>query len=214
MKKNLLLIAFTLVFSQINAQLEKGNLQIGGSLTASASNYNYLKPTSPESSRNAYVSIAPTGGYFISNRSVIGMTIAYGNQSYEYGQNTYSSRYKTNTFSVGPYFRYYMPVMERLAFYAQCAATYGLGKTLNASDPANQDKTNYTSFDISLNPGITYFMNKRWAFESSFGSVFYSNSITRNENNPSGNLKYISHGAGINLSLGQFSLGLQYFINR
>lgn len=187
MKTFLPIVAF-LIFSFVCAQddsevlvIEKGTWNLRGNASLSfqenKSNYNQLQNVSENSSH--YLVLAPSFGYALKNDIVIGVGLQYGNQKGE-NSNTgldIDNRYTNKIQSIGltPYIRGYKGIGKQLSLYLQAEAGYN--RFWNTSDQNGVDSNNDirgNNVFIGISPGITYFLNKKLAIESTIGSLSYS----------------------------------------
>jgi opacity protein-like surface antigen len=130
-------------------------------------------------------SVSPMGGYLLGEKIAVGLSTGYSH-------NKYSSRYgfSNSSFSVQPFFRYYI-TQNRLSAFAEVA--YGLAwSKYNYVDytyniPMEQKNTKFTS---KIGVGLDYFITNNVAIE--------------------GNLRYTS--TDFPQGMLNFSVGLQVFI--
>jgi len=125
--------------------------------------------------------LTPYVGYMVSSRIAVGILGGYTRNEQVFSSVVPSPFSTINilqeSFSAGPFVRYYHPITEKFFVFAQGDLTYGKGEsTQTVADPTIQPaKAQITSTTIALRPGVSYFITKRWAVEVILGSVSYAN---------------------------------------
>jgi hypothetical protein len=147
MKKIINLFTAVLLISATNAQTSKGTWLAGGSLGF----------TSQSSSGNtaSSLTLAPSAGYFVSENTAMGLTVALNSSS---GGGT-----TTTIFAVGPFVRYYFAEIGKKAkLMAQADFATGSGKQTTSGGSSSSATT--TGWGISAGPA--FFLNKNVALEA------------------------------------------------
>lgn len=158
MKKVTFLFALmsALVITSANAQTSQGNMMVGGTLSFSN--------TSQEGSSDAGSSsttFSPSFGYFVIDNLAVGANIGFTSGTTDTG----ATKTEANTFSFGPFARYYkFTSNDKFAFFGQASLTLSSTKT-ETTPPGNEVKNGSTTFAIS--PGFAYFFNEHWALDFS-----------------------------------------------
>ncbi|WP_406827321.1 outer membrane beta-barrel protein [Pedobacter sp. KACC 23697] len=190
MKKQLLtLVAICAIAMGANAQTEKGDNLIGGSIGFNNSKQKPLNSTNTFSTGNSKsFNIAPRFGHFFGKNLALGLQIGYGGNKSE-SQSTYflgsgspqfiNSVDKSHSFNVIPYLRYYVDIVHKFKFFGQANVGMAFGKsTYNLTSSGNYitETTHYktTYYQASINPGFAFFPTKKWAVELSFPLLAYS----------------------------------------
>lgn len=101
--------------------------------------------------------IAPSFGMLIKDNMGFGGTLYL------------SSGNNSNAWNLQPYFRYYIPVVEKLFFFGD--AFIGLGGGDNIS---NADGGEYSTLDFGAKAGIQYWFTPRWSMTASNNVLVYS----------------------------------------
>ncbi|WP_162799933.1 outer membrane beta-barrel protein [Pedobacter jeongneungensis] len=190
MKKQLLtLVTVCAIAMGANAQTEKGDNLIGGSV---GFNYNNQKPLNSGNTlvtgNSRSFNIAPRFGHFFGKNLAVGLQVGYaknktnststliqGNGSLQFSNSTTNS----NSFNAIPYVRYYVDVADKFKFFGEGAVGVAFGKTkynyAYSSYNINQT-TSYktTQYLASVNPGFAFFPTKKWAIEFSFPLISYN----------------------------------------
>jgi hypothetical protein len=223
MKHALLLpmLALLLFSSPVFAQLEKGNILLGGNAGFSATSTTTSKSSSSKSSIS--YNLSPNLGYFVAKGLAVGAVLSYdhNNSSYANASSTVQKDIHSNnyTFSVGPGLQYYYQIQEKLAIQIQTSYTWGKTSGTdgvyipeifvdpNASN--NQQilvlqtiKNNTTTF--SVGPGLTYFLSPHVGLQ---GNLLYK----INRVDPSDG--YYNYGITKTSGL-YFHVGLQIFLGK
>ncbi len=192
---NILVILFFLS-NTLQAQVGAGTKSVGGSIGISA----YTQKVNDIKINSSGVNINPGFDYFILDRVAVGVNLSYGISKYKQGENMVD--YANSLFAIGPYGRYYFPLVEE-KFYAYGEAGFQLifGKV---KDLIRSNSNNYSSYSLYASPGLAYFISENLSMELGF------NLFNFNINNPEG-----EGNATTNFSLGfdSFSpnLGFRYF---
>jgi len=190
MKKQLLtLVAICAITIGANAQTEKGDNLIGGSIGFSHNKQEPLNSTNTFSTGNSKsFNIAPRFGHFFGKNLALGLQIGYGGNKAE-SQSTYflgsgspqfiNSVSKSHSFNVVPYLRYYVDIVDKFKFFGQANVGMAFGKsTYNLMLSGNYvtETTHYknTNYQASIDPGFAFFPTKKWAVELSFPLLAYS----------------------------------------
>ncbi|UKT66072.1 outer membrane beta-barrel protein [Pedobacter mucosus] len=194
MKKQLLtLAAVCAVALASNAQTEKGQNLIGGSLGYSSSEQKAIN-NEPNSTDQSIYSISPSIGHFFSRNLAIGLSVGYfkGKSTYETilasgGSVTYAKNVtKSHGFNAGPFLRYYVDIAEKFKLFGQLNTSIQIGKdkseyqySNNAASDISATKT--TLYIASINPGFAFLPAKKWAIEFSFPLLSYVNQKNNDE---------------------------------
>lgn len=190
MKKQLLtLVAVCAIAMAANAQTEKGNNLIGGSI---GFNYNNQKPLNTTNSSTNGTSrsfnISPNFGHFFAKNLAVGLQVGYSSGKSEsqsvYFPGSNSPQFinyvnKSNSFNIFPFLRYYVDIVDKFKFFGQANVGMAFGKTKNSTTyPVNyvDQNINYknTYYQASVNPGFAFFPSKKWAVELSFPLLSYN----------------------------------------
>lgn len=150
MKKVLAVLAIGMAsIFQANAQTDKGDWIVGGSLNLSTP------------SNSTQFSITPEAMYFVANNFAVGGAINY---TYNKAGNT-----KYNQFTIGPAARYYFNLKED-HIKPLVAAGVGFG---SYSSKTGSFKTSSSVTSAYIGGGLAYFLNRNVAVE---GIVSYASS--------------------------------------
>ena len=180
MKKLLLsLIAVSALAFSTQAQTEKGNLVVGGTV-----NFNSTKPDGASKSSTAFA-ILPSVGYFLADNIAIGTAIGY--QSSKYYSNVNSTTIATNksdAFVISPFVRGYKGVNDQFKFFGQLSVPMSFGKDkVGDANGDNMVKTgSINTIGIALSPGVAFFPSKKFGIELSVQGISYNDYKNENAN--------------------------------
>jgi hypothetical protein len=199
------------------AQLSKGTIQIGGQVNYSrTSNDNEILITLGDTKSSTFT-ISPRAGIFVSDKSVIGLSI-------EYSRNTSEGIYSpdfgfvdvkgtSNTFIFGPYYRFYQPLGTTAALFLHAQSSVGFGKNKTEIDDTDIRFKSFL-FNVAVSPGITFFVSEKWGLEGSIGLLSYRSTTMKLDEDDADDDKDTSDQFDFNLNFSSFSLGVQYFLAR
>jgi|GEM_PF-6879666 len=218
------LLCFSLSFAQFstNTILVGGNLSLS-SRTSDWESTNLSDPSfNTETERSQFnFTIQPSIGTFISETLMLGTSIGYTRydiKSTSVGENVIGgesvSRNITNEYSFSPFIRKYSKLSDKLYFTSQFRYSVGVGKRINGED--KDRKQNTFSTGARITPGLSFFMNEKWALTASIGSIFLTHTSIKDgkDNNSNNRDKTSSTVFGASAAANTFSTGLQFFINR
>ncbi len=177
-----------LTFSFASAQepsevlvIEKGTWNLTGNIALSFQNNEngfHQQENSSEGSSDLFI-LAPFFGYAIKNNVVIGAGLNYSHQKIEtsrIGLNPNNSfAFTSQSVGITPYIRGYKGIGKQLSLYLQGEASYNRSWSTNQQNGETEtNDRNGNNLFIGIRPGITYFLNKKLAIESTFGSLGYT----------------------------------------
>lgn len=196
MKTAILLTTVVLFTSSfLHAQIEKGRVQIGGSISASQQQYD-ATDFNPEL-KSTYLSFSPSIGHFYKTNRLAGLFL-----DFSYAKNTNTSFYISRNYGGGVYFRQYKPVINKLSIFLDERGGYNY---------FNNDGNTYSSYGYSINAslqmGMAYDIAKKMQLELSLNNLIYAS--YNNANN--------TEGYAINTSLeknvfSNIGFGFRYYL--
>jgi hypothetical protein len=197
MKKLTLLCAALLLCCTGFAQIEKGDIQLGGSVQFNSMDI--------EDINFQQFNISPRAGLFLSGTTSLGLQIDYSSTKQDVfsAQNGEVLESTSNQFIFSAYARFHKAVSENFYLYLQPAIGFGTGK-------AKLDGTelgDLSSFNLGVGPGLTYFLSPRFALEATWGAVSYTS--TKIDGPISSET---SNSFDIGLNLDNIGLGISYYI--
>ena len=158
MKKLILAITFLSFYTLANAQIEKGDIQVGGTMSYSHNTISGIEV-------NNY-NFSPRAGLFISDLTSLGVQLGYTNS--KFGGST------NKAFEVGVYSRFHKLVTDNFYLFYQPSLSLRLEDN-EASNGANVDSN---SINIGFSPGVTYFFSPKLAVEATVGRAYFSRDYT------------------------------------
>ena len=185
--KKLLLLSGLLVIGFSEAQVPKGTQYVSGQI-----GFSTTKDHSKNSSLESY-KFMPTYGYFFAPSWAIVMSAGY-KQETEKTQATNATldlqnqKSVSSAFVVTPSLRRFWVLDERFSLFGQLDLPLEFGnlkttKTLDTNGvEVSNTKNNYSSYGVSIKPGIDYFLNRRWKIAASIGEIGYFNTHFKETN--------------------------------
>ena len=185
--KRLILLASIVGIGLLKAQVPKGTQYVSGQIGFSTT-IDHSKNSSLESYK-----FMPTYGYFFAPNWAIVMSMGY-KQDTEKIQTTsptldlQNQESVSSAFVVTPSLRKFWVLDERFSLFAQLDFPLEFGnlkttKTLDTNGvEVSNTKNNYSSYGVSIKPGIDYFLNRRWKIAASIGEIGYFNTHFKETN--------------------------------
>ena len=197
MKKTLFTLMLLGLFSLSYGQIEKGHIQLGGTI-------NFFSSDS-DGAKRSNLNFAPRAGLFLSNTTALGLQLGIGSSSQDVldTQSSNIVEQTSNSFQVGVYARFHKPVVDNLYLLLQPSASFSSGK--NEVDGTERGTSNGFNLQVAL--GLTYFLSPKFAVDMTLGVLSYSN----NSNEVAGN-EFNTDVFNLNLNLQNVGFGLSYFI--
>lgn len=197
MRKLILLCTALFVGSMCFAQIEKGNIQLGGN----------VEFTSNDNGGNDYslITVAPRAGLFLSNTTSLGLQLGYSSISRDLlitGSGT-TTESTTSQFLFGTYARFHKSLADNFYLYLQPSLGFGTGKT----EVDGTKVADVSSFNIGIAPGLTYFLSPRFALEATWGAINYASTELEGQGVSETNSTF-----NIGLDLANIGFGLSYYI--
>ena len=155
MKKNLLLL-LTIIFISftVHAQITKGSVFMGGSLTYDHSSTD-IKPA---------LFISPAIGKVISENTVAGLL-------FNYNSGTPYSNYSFDTYGGGFFARRYKPLGKNFYLFGQGQLIYKLLKQISSVDINNIQTTKQSMYTLGFFPGISYGISRKFYVEATLSNL-------------------------------------------
>jgi len=158
------LVAFLLAYGSIcHAQTEKGSWLIGGS-----GSYQHLKNDDVNTKENIF-SLSPRAGIFIIKNLAIGLTpsVSWDHQKFE---NQTNGDYKSSSWTVGPFARYYYNLSSSVSLFAEGSFGYG-GNTYKSGGIPSKSHF-YTWY---AGPGVAFFLSHSVSLD--FSAAYMQNKV-------------------------------------
>jgi len=123
--KKYITVFFLLSSLITQAQFNKGDKFVGGSI--SASTYRATNDPGDQVSKRKSLSLAPSLGYFINKNFAIGVTAGYSTTHYFEENVTYKNDQTLNSVSAGIFAKRFFTLSDKFLFGLNASATYGRG---------------------------------------------------------------------------------------
>ncbi|WP_422006715.1 outer membrane beta-barrel protein [Roseivirga pacifica] len=158
MKKLILAITFLSFFSLANAQIQKGDIQVGGTVSYSHSTTSGIEVDN--------FNFSPRAGLFLSDLTSVGIQLGYSNNKYGGITNT--------AFEVGVYSRFHKLIADNFYLFYQPS----LSLSFQEFESNDGTKTESDAINIGFSPGVSYFFSSKFAAEATVGRVYFSRDLT------------------------------------
>lgn len=206
--KNMLLPVLLLLSIITNAQFQKGDKTLGGTISFSDQD-----ASNSPGSKNKYVdlSILPSVGFLMNEHFAIGGQLGY---SFDYQKNENSTPYffkrQLHTVSVGIFAKRYFIISEKFLFFMAGDLSFSRGTQKDTqrdfvTEVITETTTQNYNLALGFRPGFIFLPSPQWGIEASIGSVSgrYSKNLSTNESN-----NFIS------VYYGSIALGLTYYLRK
>lgn len=203
MKKLYALLFLALPFVA-DAQFSKGNVFLGGTLSAMLQNSDTNTSTSSTTYTNNSFGISPSIGFFLNEKIALGAAINYSTslQKGVFNQSTGSlTQVQTNSVGINPYVRLYQPITSSIYFGLQGGISFTRGNSMLTNFGTTTTTPNY-SVGVNFKPIFIFFPSPKWGVETGIGSLGYT--YMRN-------LPDTGSTSTFGLSAGSFTFGVAYY---
>jgi hypothetical protein len=230
MKKSMVFFALLTICFYAQAQINKGAMFVGASISANANRTNNSAPdTIVYNNANNYTSVGGvlSVGKFVSDNLLLGVFGGYQYSRSEFivnpsnpGSALYRKSESTSySYSGGAFMRTYkMLGKSHFAVYGQMNVSCGSWQTKvrNSNNlPSAYGFSDQNSFSINaaLNPGIVYFFGKHFAVDATVGSVGCSWTKTKSTGSTITSSESTSVGlnSNFNINLSSISVGVNFY---
>jgi len=231
--KNLVLIFVILIGITFNssAQIQKGAMLIGGNaylnIQESNDGFNtYNLELEDNSYKRTDLLVRPQFGVFINESMLLGIGI-----NYEFSKTKsksinlitfeeYENIHKSNLIFINPYFKKFFKVKDDFFVTTSFNFLIGFGKRKTESEnyygynDNRKYELNIFEYRLNVSPGLTYFLNDKWALNANIGQFFYSHTKETPDNykGVSEKPKNIEKKYGLSFKFNTFSIGIQYYL--
>lgn len=224
MKTRILIIVLFVTGFSAQSQINQGRVMVGGDFSYGSSSQQNSVLFSSSSGRFKLTEYGTRlrYGILITDHIMVGLSGGYNalkqvNINPGTSTNRPTHTHKQSGYGGGLFARYYQAFAGgKFAFFGQLSPTYNIHTREEKSEYANPNivsdisTTKGNSFGVLINPGLTYFVNKTFALEASFGGINYNTVKSKNYRNGvyTGDMKSTSLGFTF---LSAFSLGLNFY---
>ena len=226
----ILVILFGITFNS-SAQIQKGAMLIGGNVSFNVQERNdgfntYNFELEDDYYKRTFLVARPQFGIFINESMMLGIGINYeftetkskyiNIVSYEESKSTQ----KNNLIFINPYFKKFFKVKDDFFVTTSLNFLIGFGKRKTEGEnyygynDNRKYELNIFEYRLNVSPGLTYFLNDRWALNASIGQLFYSHTKETPDNytGVSEKPKNIDKNFGLSFKFNTFSIGIQYYL--
>jgi outer membrane protein len=137
-------------------QIPKGTSIIGGSVAVNHSK----TETETQETKSTQFDLSPSYGYFIISNLAIGASLDFSTASSSYNWGSGPRKSKSNSYGVGPFVRYYLPINEKL--YGVGSVSYSRewskDEAWSTTTPQNKNTTKEGYYNLGIGAGIAYFL--------------------------------------------------------
>ncbi|MCJ8164277.1 hypothetical protein MKJ04_05435 [Pontibacter sp. E15-1] len=162
------------------------------------------------------ITVAPAIGYFIHDGLETGISSGINKVFSKNQFKTEETKLKVNNYSINPYIRKYLAITDQLQLHGTGYVSLGFGNSKYQSESDASPKLSHTttSYGIGFYPGLTYFATPKIGFTASFGSLAFSRTKQRPEEDAdvTESITYKSFTAA--LSPNSVSIGFGYYIGQ
>lgn len=202
MKHKILPVIAILFFSSyaLNAQIEKGNVLLGGTIGYGGSSGSISNSTS-----NA--GFSPRIGYAIARNTVLGLS---GSFNYNRAKAPNSNDKSTYTsYGTAVYLRKYMPVQNKLGWYAEASAGISSSTSKEVVFSINRKSTS-RAYGVNVVPGVYYQALPRLIINANVGGAsYYYGKYSGNDTTVKSHYSTVS----VNF-LSSFSFGIDFILSK
>jgi len=198
--------------------IQKGIINIGGNLNFGIGSQDFSNETNQDVTKNTLFRIQPKFGYFAGNNIEIGIALDYSQSNTNNLVQTQPVTEQDNirsTFGIIPYIRGYKSINKNLLLFIQGQAGYSTSKAELEFNSRSTSTFTINTFELGIKPGITYFISKRMALETSLGGMSYANSNqdfeSRNDDNTFNESKSSSNSFNFSINPSDFLFGLSFY---
>jgi outer membrane protein W len=163
-----LLTAIAVAASLCGYAQTKGTNMLGLGVTvySSASDYNIASGNSSQKQKSNSFSLGY--GYFIADNSRLGVNLLYGHNTSRNSNDAQDNT--TDSYGANLSYQRYYPLVGKLYAYAGGSGGY-IHSKLTYDAPTNVNEASSDNYSLGAFGGVTWFITKRWAFETTLLSA-------------------------------------------
>jgi hypothetical protein len=203
--KRIIIIAFFVagcIYAQ--AQPVAGTFFVGGELSFyTVTDKTKSDGTTYKNGSWLYLTLLPTGGYFISEKFAVGARIGVDVTVYK-RPDADMDKSVENTFVMNPFARYYI-LSGKGGIFAEASVSAGIG-TYKEYYADETQKQNEMTFSSGIIPGVYYYITEQIALEAKFGWFGFETEVTKDEND----VKDITNYVGLSVVPESFTFGVTF----
>ncbi|GHM99641.1 hypothetical protein WSM22_11310 [Cytophagales bacterium WSM2-2] len=189
------------------AQFKKGDVFLGGTLSTSLQNTDSrTSPFSASNATNNSFGISPSIGFFINSKIAIGASPIYNTSKQVQTFSASTTTGKSNSYGVGSFVRYYLPISNSIYFTLQGSVSFlrGTSETTQVNGTTVNTIIEQSQYTVSAlaKPVFIFFPSPKWGIETGFGSLSYNYTRLLPDSGAS---------TGFGLNAGTFTFGVSYY---
>ena len=207
MRKITLLLIVLLTFSSLSfAQLQKGNILLGGGVGYSNQNIDHEANASYKSSSFTF---SPQAGFFLHDNLALGLNLSYNNHSTTNESGSSTTEFSSSQFGLGPFLRKYFPMGEQFALFGQVDLGYQFGKQENSTGGQNI-KRDINALRLGTGLGFSFFPKDWISVDLTINPLSYTHLKVKDDESTVSK----TNNFDFSLNTTSLSLGAYFFINR
>lgn len=169
MKKTLLVtVSLLFIASLVQAQINKGSVLLGGSLSASTNKYKTDIPPGNDAHQTGFA-FTPSVGITTSTNTVWGISLGYIHYKNE-SINTAGTT-ENNNYNAGIFYRKYVVLGKGFYLFGQVNADYSPFKQTTENTTSNESERKGWAVSLSASPGVAYAVSKRFHLEAGLNQL-------------------------------------------
>lgn len=186
--RKVILFAITaiVISSAAHAQMDKGTVLLGGFLFLSSNKVEYTNPVGTTETKGNHFNFTPAIGVAIKSNMFLGLQTGYNHSIYKPESSNYKQ--EETDYRAELFLRRYFTLGKGFSLFAQPGIYYNTSKQEN-NKINSETIANSKSVGISLYPGISYAISKRFHLEAGIGNIvdmYYSSSDSETTGMPNG----------------------------
>ncbi len=197
MRKTLLFSIGLIMAGMLQAQIQKGDVQLIGSVS-------YLNVDNNGNGRSSF-SITPQAGLFLSDKTAIGLSLGINSSATDVinNGNGETVELNSNLFVFGAFARFHKSVADNFYLFLEPSIAFGTGK----EDQFNAGEADRNTFTAGVRPGLLYFLTPKFAMDMRLGGLLYNRQKTE-----FGGVETETDIFNFNLDFSSVGFGISYFI--
>jgi hypothetical protein len=179
MKKMIVLAVVGLFGTQFaKAQVAKGDFLVGGTVGIKSETEKPNDDNDDVKSTTTNFFISPKVGYALSDKWMVGVFAITDFTTVKEETSALDTKSQSNMITPGVFVRnYHMIGGSKFAFFGEANVGYGFGQTkMEGNKVSTQNQ-----LIANIQPGISYFVTKRFVLEGVFGGINYTNFTSKIE---------------------------------
>lgn len=153
-------LAATLLSLSASAQLTKGHKLLGGSISGYT---NTIENSNGGDFKHRAISVTPSLGFFVADNKMVGAQLGYSYLNY--------NGIKGNAYTVGGFYRQYLPLNQKFYFYGEAALNLSTGKDDQSTDAQGIRDVRRQSIAAYVTPGIAFAATRRFMIEATVNNL-------------------------------------------